>query len=210
MRRGRFRNPFVFGALWQRCKEHIFLFKTFYIIIIICGVGAFALGIAGASVYAHRVTIIEISDGYILGMINGTLNGGSLFWSRMLSMIGMFALVLLFGLHRYMTPLHFLVIIYRAFLTGFKAMLLISIYGITGVFSALVFVVPFETVFFISISFVITCNIDRCLIYGRSGVPFRGRDGFTGLLHRIWPAAAAIVIFSIIEAILIPVFIGIF
>ncbi len=174
----------------------------------ICGLAGFVSGLAGAAVYTRRVTIIEISDGYIMGMINGTLNGGSIFWSRLLSALGIFALIILFGLHRYMRPCYFVLIIFRSFLAGFKIMLLIGIYGITGVFSAVVFVLPFEAVFFVSISYCSVCAIDRCAIYGRSGVPFRGSDGITRLLIQIWPAAAAILIFSVIEAIFVPIFIG--
>jgi len=87
-------------------------------------------------------------------------------------------------------------------------MLLIGIYGITGFFNALFFVLPFEIVFFICISFTMVCAIDRCLLFGRPGRSFRSEPEFTKLLMRILPAAAVMIVFCILEAILVPVLIG--
>ena len=142
-----------------------------------------------------------------MGIMNGTLTGGTLFWSRVSAMLGLFILALILGLHRYLIPLHFVLILYRAFLAGFKIMLLIGLYGVTGFFNALFFVLPFETVFFVSLSFVMVCSIDRCLLFGR-GRSFRADSEFIGLLIRICPAVAVTLVFCVLEAILIPVLIG--
>ena len=141
---------------------------------------------------------IGFGDGYLLGILNGTFNGGRLFWSRILSMLAIFALALCFGLHRFFMPFHFIIVIYRGFLAGFKIAYLVGIYGVTGFFNAIIFILPFETVFFISLSFVTVCAIDRC----------RAASEFRGLFIRILPSLCAVIAFSILEAILIPAFIG--
>jgi len=115
-------------------------------------------------------------------------------------MIVMFSLILLFGLHRYMIPLHFLAVIYRGFLAGYKIALLTGLYGAGGFFNAVFFVLPFELVFFASLSFVTVCAIDRCLTFGKFGT----------LLVRILPGVCAVIVFAIFEAILIPSFIPLF
>lgn len=214
MRRARFNNFFLYHPFWQKCRVHLFTYRVFYIVILICGLAGFGLGLGGAAAYTRkaysfRFMAAGFGDGYIVGIINGTFNGGRLFWSRILSMLALFALALFFGLHRFMVPLHFAVAVYRGFLTGFKVMLLIGIYGITGFFNALIFILPFEIVFFIGLSFVAVCAIDRCLIFRRGGA-YRGSPEFSSLVIRVWPAAALILIFSILEAILIPIFVGIY
>lgn len=208
MKRGFLNSPFFYSPFWSKCRDHLFAYRTFYIILLICGLAGFGFGLGGATVYTHRVTIIELSDGYIMGIMNGTLNGGSLFWSRILSLLGLLALVLFFSLHRYFIPLHFVIVIYRGFLTGFKIMLLIGMYGITGVFSSLLFVLPFETVFFIGLSFIIVCAADRSLCLGGRAY-FKAEPEFRKLLIRILPAIIFILIFCILEAIFIPIFVGV-
>lgn len=214
LKRRRFRDYFFYNTFWQKCRGHLSAYRLFYLIILICGLAGFGLGIGGAAAYTRkaysfRFMLAGFGDGYIVGIINGTFNGGRLFWSRILAMLALFVLVLCFGLHRFMLPLHFILVIYRGFLTGFKVMLLIGTYGVAGFFNAIIFILPFETVFFVSLSFVMVCAIDRCLIFNRNS-PYRGSPEFTALLVRVCPAACVILAFSILEAILIPVFIGVY
>ena len=209
MNNRRFRRPLSLSGILQSCKEHLITYKTIYTVILICGVGGFIIGIMGGAIYTRRTAIITITDGYIMRMTIGGIIGGSLFWSRILSLVGIFALMLLFSLHRYMMPLYCAMIVIRAFFAGFKIMLLIAVYNIAGFFGALIFILPFELIFFICVAYIAAHSIDRCLIYGKSGVPVRGRDGIIRILHRMIPATAVLLIFSIIEAILSPVFTGI-
>ncbi len=91
---------------------------------------------------------ISNAQGYNLTIYaNGNVFSFNVFFSRMLSYIIVIGAISLCSLSVFLLPISYLLFIYRGYLIGFNATLLIIIFGFSGMFTSIVIIIPCQIAF---------------------------------------------------------------
>lgn len=91
---------------------------------------------------------ISNAQGYNLTIYaNGDVFSFNVFFSRMLSYIIVIGAISLCSLSVFLLPISYLLFIYRGYLIGFNATLLIIIFGFSGMFTSIVIIIPCQIAF---------------------------------------------------------------
>ena len=91
---------------------------------------------------------ISNAQGYNLTIYaNGNVFSFNVFFSRMLSYIIVIGAISLCSLSVFLLPISYLLFIYRGYLIGFNATLLIIIFGFSGMFTSIVIIIPCQITF---------------------------------------------------------------
>ena len=91
---------------------------------------------------------ISNAQGYNLTIYaNGNVFSFNVFFSRMLSYIIVIGAISLCSLSVFLLPISYFLFIYRGYLIGFNATLLIIIFGFSGMFTSIVIIIPCQIAF---------------------------------------------------------------
>ncbi len=154
------------------------------------------------AIKAYSIGTIEyLCEKLLSPFETGTMGSVSVFFTRFFSLVFIIGVLTLCAKVRWLSVFGYALIAYRAYLFGVNFVMLLLLYGLTGVFVAIFVVLPCQiiTLFIISLYFCITAkSFCECRVYG-TNFPF---------LQSLLFCLVAILVIDMIEVILLLLFQG--
>lgn len=148
----------IFDEIKYQLKKGKGLCLTF----LLCVIVGIVLGVIIALSTGDYVNLLNSNSKVLFEMINGTVEGSKLFWSKLISMIVPLLLIFVLNLNFYVGLVSFLFITYQSALFVMTFMAIISVFGVSGVFSAILIFLP------LNVCFLFTLVIFSCVCLIRS------------------------------------------
>ena len=106
----------------------------------------FLTGIFTAIKYAGGCEILNFNDYGLTQFANGNIASSKLFFERLLSYTCFCAILLVCSLAPFLFPIGLFVIAFRSYLLGLNACLLIIMYGLGGIRTAIIIIIPAQII----------------------------------------------------------------
>lgn len=173
--------------------------KTCFIIFIVCLIGVLT-GIFTAINYCNGVGEINFNDFSICQFLNGELGSLDLFFSRFLSYSVVIIIVSVCSFTVYLSPISFFVLTYRGYLLSLNVAIMVILYGISGIMTGLLIVLPCHLLSLIVIGIYICVSNKKALLKKKYGTCyFKTWDKFLVVL-------IVLTLINIVETLLLTVF----
>jgi hypothetical protein len=186
-------------------SSHFKRHKIFYLLFLGCAVIGIVYGIVYVSKIGRVILISDIKSVTLKAIASGNVTAGGIIADNLLVFLGCTALALIFSVNIYFSVVCYLLIIYRGYLIGFNACIMINLFGMGGVANVLIVFIP-QQIFILALlicSYAICSR--RCFANYRCGfLAFRGveyRETLTGLAY----VGVLMLILTVIQAIFIPI-----
>lgn len=147
-------------------------FKKNQIRVIFVGVialVALVTGIFSAVKFINGSITIIYSDFGIKEFIGGSIGTSAMFFQRFVS-YGVVVIVLCFcSMSKWLFPIGTIVIVYRSFLLGLNVTFIVVLYGVSGIITGLLIILPLQLLMLGLIVLFYVLARDRCLVAGKYG-----------------------------------------
>lgn len=126
-------------------------------------------GIFTAVKYLNGSELFNFNDYGITQFANGNIATTELFFKRFLSYTCFLLILLICSLAGFLLPIGCFVIVYRSYLLGLNITIIVVLYGLGGIFSAIIIILPIQLCM-ILIACLFYCMVrNRCLIKKKYG-----------------------------------------
>lgn len=120
-------------------------------------------GIFTAIKYANGAEILNFNDYGLTEYAKGNIASTEFFFKRMLSYSCFCLILLLCSFAGFLFPIGLFVVVYRSYLLGLNITLLLILYGLGGIFTAIIIILPFQLLMLV-LSCIFYCLVrDRCI-----------------------------------------------
>lgn len=144
--------------------------KVFLIFLLAVSVISLITGIFTAIKSSNTITSYNISDNLLVSFLKGDSSFLGYFFSRFLVSCLIILLMYLLSFSVFLLPLPVLFLVYKAYVLGVNSVVLILIFGISGVFNVVFVVLPCHLIILICYTVAACMAMKRALIikkYGR-------------------------------------------
>lgn len=139
-----------------------------FILLFLTVVG-FLTGVFTAIKYLNGGQVFNFNDYGISEFANGNIATSSLFFKRLISYSCFLLILLICSLTAFLFPIGCFVIVYRSYLLGLNIAIMVALYGLGGILTALLIILPIQLLI-IAMSCLFFCMIrNRCLIKKKYG-----------------------------------------
>lgn len=136
--------------------------KTCFLLIILSFVGILT-GVFTAINYCNGETLINFNDFSLCQYLNGELGTLELFFSRFLSYSIVILIVSFSSLSIFLIPINFFLIAYRGYLLSLNVSIMVILYGIGGILTGLLIILPCQLLSLIVIGMYICASNSKAI-----------------------------------------------
>lgn len=143
-----------------------------YTMCFLCILGGIIGGIVIASVYGANSSILKSADENLYDFVVGDVQFGTLFASKALDVIVVFFILFLFNCVYFTSFLSYIFIFYQSFLFSYSVMSIVGLYGLKSLFNVLLFLLPMNLMFLLSMVCCAVILIKRAKLQYTEKLPF--------------------------------------
>lgn len=151
--------------------------KTCFLLIIVAFIGILT-GVFTAINFCNGATLINFNDFSLCRYLNGELGTLELFFSRFLSYTVVILIVSITSFSVFLTPINFILIAYRGYLLSLNVSIMVILYGIGGIMTGLLIILPCQLLSLIVIGIFICLANNKAFAKRRFGACHRLIDKF--------------------------------
>lgn len=143
--------------------------KTCFFIFIVALIGILT-GVFTAINYCNGATLINFNDFSLCKYLSGELGSLELFFSRFFSYTVIILIVSLSSLSVFILPINFFLVAYRGYLLSLNVSIMVILYGVGGIMTGLLIILPCQLLSLFLISVYICVANNRAFMkkkYGR-------------------------------------------
>lgn len=157
---------------FENLKYHFKDNAIYYFFVLI--VAALGIGVGlYISLTGYKYTaLLSSADRNMFAYITGTASYSSIFYSRLIDILICFLIVFLLTLIKHTAVLSYLFLGYQMTLIVLSSAAIISLYGISGIFNVILFVVPINLANFIALAFAMVVNLERATTLSKYRLKF--------------------------------------
>lgn len=184
---------------------HILEHKCLYLIALIGVLIGFATGIFASIKYASIIECANIPDQILVGFLKQDVGIFSLFFSRFITLIFLFLVIILISCVPFLLFLNFIILIYKSFVLALTIGMIIILYGISGVILTIFVLLPCGLIFLFVLTGLIVVCTERgfnCKKYGMAFFSSCQPDFPTKIIFFLFCLAILVLI---VELLLLPI-----
>ena len=142
--------------------------KTCFFIFIVALIGILT-GVFTAINYCNGATLINFNDFSLCKYLSGELGSLELFFSRFFSYTVIILIVSLSSLSVFILPINFFLVAYRGYLLSLNVSIMVILYGVGGMMTGLLIILPCQLLSLFLISVYICVANNRAFMKKRYG-----------------------------------------
>ena len=187
-------------------RGHFRRYGLHYFFLCACFAAGVAIGCGTGASLTRTMTALDVNYVGMVRVLNVNMRFGTVFWNRLLVCAGFMLAVAFFGNFVFTLPFNYVLLILRGYLVGINFAVLITFFGVGGLISALVFVLPNQLILTCALCPLIAFSCSRRFQYRG----YRGRVDFLFCLREFYPHFACafliVMVLSVVEALILPMF----
>ena len=179
--------------------------KIFVLLFLACAVAGVIYGVVHAVNINRVILITDLKSATLRMVISGGAKGGTLLFDNIFTFVFFTGLTLAFSVNIYFSVMAYILMLYRGYLIGFNAYIIINLFGLAGAANVFIVFLPQQLVLLAVLILSSSVCSRRCFANHRKGgfICFRGveyAETFTYLCY----IAVILVALSLVLAFVIP------
>ena len=179
--------------------------KVFVLVFSACAVVGVIYGVVYAVNINRLILITDLKSETLRAVVSGGVKGGTLIFENIFTFVIFTGLALAFSVNIYFSVMAYILMLYRGYLIGFNAYILIKLFGLVGAANVFIVFLPQQIILLLVLILASSACSRRCFANHRKGgfINFRGAEyaeTFTYLCY----IGAIMLVLTLILAIVIP------